>query len=40
MKAARQHGTVVSYDLNYRESLWQVHWRPERRRKSTAISCR
>jgi 2-dehydro-3-deoxygluconokinase len=23
MKAARQHGTVVSYDLNYRESLWK-----------------
>jgi 2-dehydro-3-deoxygluconokinase len=23
MKAARKHGTVVSYDLNYRPSLWQ-----------------
>ncbi len=23
MRAARQHGTVVSYDLNYRESLWK-----------------
>jgi 2-dehydro-3-deoxygluconokinase len=23
MKAAKQHGTVVSYDLNYRESLWR-----------------
>src|SRR6266704_2343191 len=23
MKAARKHGTVVSYDLNYRESLWK-----------------
>jgi 2-dehydro-3-deoxygluconokinase len=23
MEAARRHGTVVSYDLNYRESLWQ-----------------
>src|SRR5258707_546294 len=22
MKAARKHGVVVSYDLNYRESLW------------------
>jgi len=22
--AARRHGTVVSYDLNYRESLWQA----------------
>jgi 2-dehydro-3-deoxygluconokinase len=23
MQAARRHGTVVSYDLNYRESLWK-----------------
>ena len=23
MEAARRHGTVVSYDLNYRPSLWQ-----------------
>ena len=23
MKAAHKHGTVVSYDLNYRESLWK-----------------
>jgi 2-dehydro-3-deoxygluconokinase len=23
MKAARRHGTVVSYDLNYRDSLWK-----------------
>src|SRR5229473_2703995 len=23
IKAARKHGTVVSYDLNYRESLWK-----------------
>jgi 2-dehydro-3-deoxygluconokinase len=23
MAAARQHGTIVSYDLNYRPSLWQ-----------------
>lgn len=23
MKAARKHGAVVSYDLNYRESLWK-----------------
>src|SRR5215211_6155223 len=23
MEAAKKHGTVVSYDLNYRESLWQ-----------------
>ena len=24
MQAARKHGTVVSYDLNYRESLWKT----------------
>lgn len=24
MKVARQHGTVVSYDLNYRPSLWKT----------------
>ena len=24
MQAARQHGTVISYDLNYRPSLWQA----------------
>jgi 2-dehydro-3-deoxygluconokinase len=23
IKAARKHGTIVSYDLNYRESLWK-----------------
>ncbi len=23
MQAARKHGTIVSYDLNYRESLWK-----------------
>jgi len=23
MEAARKHGTIVSYDLNYRESLWK-----------------
>jgi 2-dehydro-3-deoxygluconokinase len=23
MEAARQHGTVISYDLNYRDSLWK-----------------
>jgi len=25
MKAARQHGTVISYDLNFRPSLWKSH---------------
>ena len=24
MAAARRHGTVVSYDLNYRPSLWEA----------------
>jgi 2-dehydro-3-deoxygluconokinase len=24
MEAARRHGTVISYDLNYRESLWKA----------------
>jgi 2-dehydro-3-deoxygluconokinase len=24
MKAARKHGTVISYDLNYRQSLWKA----------------
>jgi len=23
MKAARRYGAIVSYDLNYRESLWR-----------------
>jgi len=23
MKAAKEHGTIISYDLNYRESLWK-----------------
>ena len=23
MQAARKHGTIISYDLNYRESLWK-----------------
>jgi 2-dehydro-3-deoxygluconokinase len=29
-EAARDHGTVVSYDLNYRESLWQAVGGPAR----------
>ncbi len=24
MEAAHRHGTIVSYDLNYRPSLWQA----------------
>ena len=30
MRAAREAGTVVSYDLNYRPSLWQGRGGPER----------
>jgi 2-dehydro-3-deoxygluconokinase len=30
MRAARQHGTVVSYDLNYRPSLWNNYGGRER----------
>ena len=30
MEAARRHGTVVSFDLNYRPSLWKAIGGPER----------
>jgi 2-dehydro-3-deoxygluconokinase len=30
MAAARRHGTIVSYDLNYRPSLWSAWGGPER----------
>jgi len=30
MESARRHGTVVSFDLNYRPSLWQAIGGPER----------
>jgi 2-dehydro-3-deoxygluconokinase len=30
MEAARAHGAVVSFDLNYREKLWSVSGSPER----------
>lgn len=33
MAAARRHGTVVSYDLNYRPSLWQAIGGQERARE-------
>lgn len=33
MAAARAHGTVVSYDLNYRPSLWKAVGGPERARE-------
>ena len=29
MAAARSHGTIVSYDLNYRPSLWKATGGPE-----------
>jgi 2-dehydro-3-deoxygluconokinase len=32
MQAARRHGTVVSFDLNYRASLWKDQGGPERAR--------
>ena len=31
--AARAHGTIVSYDLNYRPSLWKATGGPERARE-------
>jgi 2-dehydro-3-deoxygluconokinase len=33
MEAAKRHGTVVSYDLNYRESLWKGVGGKERAQK-------
>ena len=33
MEAARRHGTVVSYDLNYRPSLWESVGGPARARE-------
>ncbi len=30
MECARKHGTVISYDLNYRASLWKSHGGPEK----------
>jgi 2-dehydro-3-deoxygluconokinase len=33
MSAARRHGTVVSYDLNYRPSLWKAVGGPQRARE-------
>lgn len=32
--AARRHGTVVSYDLNYRASLWAAHPDPDAARRT------
>ena len=36
MEAARRHGTVVSYDLNYRPSLWDSVGGPARAREVNA----
>jgi 2-dehydro-3-deoxygluconokinase len=36
IRTARRHGTVVSYDLNYRPSLWQAVGGPARAREVTA----
>src|SRR5205807_6928640 len=33
IETAKKHGTVVSYDLNYRESLWKGIGGPERARE-------
>ena len=33
MEAARRHGTIVSYDLNYRDSLWKSIGGQERARE-------
>lgn len=33
IESARRHGTIVSYDLNYRESLWKDIGGPERARE-------
>jgi 2-dehydro-3-deoxygluconokinase len=33
MAAARRHGTIISYDLNYRPSLWKAHGGPQRARE-------
>ena len=33
MEAARRHGTIVSYDLNYRESLWKAVGGPVKARE-------
>ena len=39
MEAAKAHGAVVSFDLNYREKLWKrLRQRPSARRRSSAAS--
>ncbi|MEV6343198.1 sugar kinase [Actinoplanes sp. NPDC051851] len=36
VQAARRHGTIVSYDLNYRPSLWKAVGGPDRAREVNA----
>jgi 2-dehydro-3-deoxygluconokinase len=39
MEAARRHGTVVSYDLNYRPSLWKaIGGQPQAQRVNRALA--
>ena len=38
VKVAKKHGTIVSYDLNYRPSLWATSAERRRRRRSIARS--
>ena len=35
MEAARRHGAIVSFDLNFRPSLWADHGGPQRPSGST-----
>ena len=36
IRTAREHGTVVSYDVNYRPSLWRAAGGPDAHRRLTA----
>src|SRR5476651_1247511 len=38
VKAANKHGTIVSYDLNYRPSLWKTIGGLKKDRKSTRLN--
>src|SRR5580704_11596478 len=37
MQAAKRHGTIVSYDLNYRASLWKSHGG---KKQAQEVNCR
>ena len=39
IQCARKHGTIVSYDLNYRESLMESHWWQEARAGGKPAAC-